>query len=112
MGLCEEDSTGKSTFLNLIAGAITPDSGDVWIDGRSLTYALQQAKARLAYVSDNCLVFPSQTGRGLLGQVVAEKKVALDEAALGLTYGLGLESHLDRRFEEMVSTYNSSEIEV
>jgi len=52
-------------------------------------------------VPDNCLAFPTQTGRGRLEQVVAEKKVALDEAALELTYGLGLESHLDKRFEQM-----------
>ncbi|QKQ50275.1 MULTISPECIES: ABC transporter ATP-binding protein [Achromobacter] len=101
VALCEEDSTGKSTLLNLIAGAIAPDSGDVWIDGHSLTQAPQQAKARLAYVPDNCLVFPTQTGRGLLEQVAAEKNVALDEATLELAYDLGLEPHLDKRFEQM-----------
>jgi ABC-type multidrug transport system ATPase subunit len=101
VALCEEDSTGKSTLLNLIAGAIAPDSGDVWIDGHSLTHAPQQAKARLAYVPDNCLAFPTQTGRGLLEQVAAEKNVALDEATLALAYDLGLEPHLDKRFEQM-----------
>lgn len=101
VALCEEDSTGKSTLLNLIAGAIAPDSGDVWIDGHSLTHAPQQAKARLAYVPDNCLAFPTQTGRGLLEQVAAEKNVALDEATLELAYDLGLEPHLDKRFEQM-----------
>ena len=100
-GLCEEDSTGKSTLLNIIAGVITPDSGDVWIDGHSLTHAPQQAKARLAYVPDNCLAFPTQTGRGLLEQVAAEKNVALDEATFELAYDLGLEPHLDKRFEQM-----------
>jgi ABC-type uncharacterized transport system ATPase component len=64
VALCEEDSTGKSILLNLIAGVITPDSGDVWIGGHSLTHAPQQAKARLAY-------------------------------------DLGLEPHLDKRFEQM-----------
>lgn len=101
VALCEEDSTGKSTLLNIIAGAIAPDSGDVWIDGHSLTQAPQQAKARLAYVPDNCLAFPTQTGRGLLEQVAAEKNVALDEATLELAYDLGLEPHLDKRFEQM-----------
>lgn len=112
VALCEEGSTGESTLLNIIAEAFAPDSGDVWKDGHFLTHAPQQAKVRLAYVPDNRLVFPAQTGRGLLEQVAAEKNVALDEATLELTYGLGLESHLDRRFEEMVSAYNSSEIEV
>jgi len=40
VALCEEDSTGKSTLLNLIAGAITLDSGDVWIDGHSMIHTL------------------------------------------------------------------------
>jgi len=101
VALCEEDSTGKSTLLNLIAGVLPPDSGDVWIDCHSLTHAPQQAKARLAYAPDNCLAFPTQTGRGLLEQVAAEKNVALDEATLELAYDLGLEPHLDKRFEQM-----------
>lgn len=52
-------------------------------------------------MSDNCLAFPTLTGRGLPEQVAAEKNVALDEAALALAYDLGLEPHLDKRFEQM-----------
>jgi len=52
-------------------------------------------------VPDNCLAFPTQTGRGLLEQVATEKNVALDEATLALAYDLGLEPHLDKRFEQM-----------
>ena len=101
VALCEEDSTGKSSLLNIIAGVIAPDSGDVWIDGHSMLHAPAQAKARLAYVPDNCLLFPEMTGRGLLEKVAAEKSVALDEATLELAYDLGLEPHLDKRFEQM-----------
>lgn len=99
--LCEEDSTGKSSLLGIIAGVIAPDAGDVWIDGHSLAQTPQQAKARLAYVPDNCLALPTQTGRGLLEQVAAEKQVPLDHAVLDLAYRLGLEPHLDKRFEQM-----------
>ena len=101
VALCEEDSTGKSSLLGIIAGAIAPDGGDVWIDGHSLIHAPLQAKARLAYVPDNCLAFPAQTGRGLLEQVAAEKNTTLDDATLDLAYRLGLEPHLDKRFEQM-----------
>ena len=73
VALCEEDSTGKSSLLGIIAGAVAPDGGDVWIDGHSLTHAQQQARARLAYVPDNCMAFPEMTGRALLAQVAAEK---------------------------------------
>ncbi|CAB3857344.1 ABC transporter ATP-binding protein YxdL [Achromobacter deleyi] len=101
VALCEEDSTGKSSLLGIIAGVIAPDAGDVWIDGHSLTHAPQAARARLAYVPDNCLTAPMQTGRGLLEQVAAEKGVPLDDATLDLARRLGLEPHLDKRFEQM-----------
>lgn len=101
VALCEEDSTGKSSLLNIIAGVVAPDGGDVWIDGHSLIHAPLQAKARLAYVPDNCLVFPAQTGRGLLEQVALEKNTTLDDATLDLACDLGLAPHLDKRFEQM-----------
>ncbi|PLC50253.1 ABC transporter ATP-binding protein [Pollutimonas subterranea] len=101
VALCEEDSTGKSSLLGIIAGVIAPDTGDVWIDGHSLTHAPRQAKARLAYVPDNCLAFPSQTGREFLEQAASEKNAILDDTVLDLAYRLGLEPHLDKRFEQM-----------
>lgn len=101
VALCEEDSTGKSSLLGIIAGAVAPDDGDVWIDGHSFTHAPQQARARLAYVPDNCLAFPTLTGRELLRQVADEKQVPLDAAVLDLACRLGLEPHLDKRFEQM-----------
>ncbi|MGB3290618.1 MAG: ATP-binding cassette domain-containing protein [Burkholderiaceae bacterium] len=101
VALCEEDSTGKSSLLGIIAGKIVPDEGEVWIDGHSLANAPQQARARLAYVPDDCLVYPVLTGRGLLERVAMEKNAALDDAVFDLAYRLGLEPHLDKRFEQM-----------
>ncbi|KAA0893183.1 ATP-binding cassette domain-containing protein [Pusillimonas sp. ANT_WB101] len=101
IALCEEDSTGKSSLLGIIAGVIAPDAGDVWVDGHSLTQAPQQAKARIAYVPNDCLAFPAQTGREYLEKIAAEKNTTLDDAVLDLAYELGLEPHLDKRFEQM-----------
>ena len=101
VALCEEDNTGKSSMLGIIAGVIAPDEGDVWIDGHSMIHSSLQAKSRLAYVPDNCLAFPAQTGRGLLEQVASEKNAAIDDTVLNLAYRLGLEPHLDKRFEQM-----------
>lgn len=101
MALCEEDSTGKSSLLNVIAGVIAPDAGDVWIDGHSLVHAPQQAKARLAYVPDDCMAHPSQTGRGLLEQVALDKNTTIDDATLDLAARLGAAPHLDKHFEQM-----------
>jgi len=99
--LCEEDSTGKSSLLGIIAGVLAPDGGDVRIDGHSLAHAPAQALARLAYVPDNCLAEPAQTGRELLEHVAAQKNAALDDGTLDLARRLGLEPHLDKRFEQM-----------
>lgn len=101
VALCEGDTTGKSSLLSIIAGVVAPDAGDIWIDGHSMTHAPLQAKTRLAYVPDDCLAFPTQTGRGLLEQVASEKNTTLDAAVLDLAYRLGLETHLDKRFEQM-----------
>ncbi len=101
VALCEEDSTGKSSLLGIIAGALAPDAGDVRIDGHSLRDAPRQAQARLAFVPDNCMAFPEQTGRGLLEQAAQAKNVPLDDSVLDLARRLGLEPHLDKRFEQM-----------
>jgi ABC-type multidrug transport system ATPase subunit len=101
VALCDEDSTGKSSLLGIIAGVIAPDAGDIWVDGHSLTQSPLQAKARIAYVPDDCLAFPMQTGREFLVQAALEKNTVLDDAALDLAYKLGLEPHLDKRFEQM-----------
>ncbi|CAB3856000.1 ABC transporter ATP-binding protein [Achromobacter animicus] len=101
VALCEEDSTGKSSLLNIIAGALAPDGGDVHIDGHSLRDAPQVAQSRLAWVPDNCMAFPEQTGRGLLEQAAQAKGVTLDDSIWELARQLGLEPHLDKRFEQM-----------
>ncbi|VFR35293.1 ABC transporter, ATP-binding protein [plant metagenome] len=101
VALCEEERTGKTSLLEIIAGVRKPDTGNVWVDGQSLQQARQQALSRLAYVPDNCLVAPTQTGRDMLVQAAAAKQVALDDAVLGLADALGLAPHLDKRFEQM-----------
>ncbi|WP_397473958.1 ATP-binding cassette domain-containing protein [Pusillimonas sp.] len=101
VALCEEESTGKSTLLAIIAGLVTPSEGEVWIEGRSLLECPQQVKPRIAYVPDNCLQFPALTGRELLEQTAAEKNASLDDAVFELAGKLELEPHLDKRFEQM-----------
>src|SRR5690606_7665333 len=101
VALCEEDNTGKSSLLGIVAGVITPDTGDVWIEGYSMIHSPRHAKTRVTYIPDNCLTSPTQTGRKLLDQIAAEKHAEVDDIALDLAYRLGLEPHLDKRFEQM-----------
>ncbi len=99
--LCEQESTGKSSLLNIIAGAALPDGGDVFIDGHSIISAPQKAKARLAFVPADSLAYATQTGRELLEREAACKGVAVDDAILDVADRLGLIPHLDKRFEQM-----------
>ena len=101
VALCEEASTGKSSLLAIIAGAIAPEEGDVLIQGHSVVHSPEQAKARVAYVPDDCMKYPQQTGRELLQKIAAEKHTTVDDTTLDLAYRLGLEPHLDKRFEQM-----------
>lgn len=101
LALCEEDSTGKSSLLAIVAGVLAADEGDVWIAGHSMRQEPALARARVAYVPANCLALPEQTGRGLLASVAADKNTVLDDATLDLAWRLGLEPHIDKRFEQM-----------
>jgi ABC-type multidrug transport system ATPase subunit len=65
---------GKSTLLKVLAGAVEPDAGAVWVDGLPLHTDPVPAKARLAYAPDECPVYPFMTGRELLAFVAWAKR--------------------------------------
>ena len=101
VALCEEESTGKSTLLDIIAGVIAPDEGDVWIAGHSIRQSPKQARLGVAYVPRDCLLFPRLTGYELLAMFASQKKAVIDQTALRLCEALGLEAHMDKPFEQM-----------
>ncbi|WP_175952496.1 ABC transporter ATP-binding protein [Burkholderia sp. BCC0405] len=101
VGLYDETGSGKSTLLAILAGAIDADEGEVWIGGHSLRTALHDAKSALAYVPDDCLAYPSQTGREFLGLVAAARNAVVDTRTLELADRFGLAPHLEKRFEQM-----------
>src|SRR5690606_1997995 len=99
--LNDEENTGKSTLLGIVAGVITPDTGDILVEGSSLIAAPVQTKSRIAYVPDDCFALPALTGQEMLERVAQEKNVPLDDEALEFAADLGLEPHLNKRFEQM-----------
>lgn len=101
IALNEQESTGKSTLLAVIAGEMVADEGEVFVDGQSLMKTPKQAKARMAYVPGDCLQHPSETGHGLLDKVATQKNTSVDDSILDFAYRLGLEPHLHKRFEQM-----------
>lgn len=99
--LSEQDSTGKTTLLNIIAGQIKPDAGDVIIAGYSIIKDQQLAKNKLAYIPDDCLIDPMQTGSELLEQTAKRKNTVVSPGVINLAHDFGLKQHLDKRFEQM-----------
>ena len=92
---------GKSTLLAVLAGAIEADSGSIWIDQQPLHEAPIAAKARLAYVPDECLIYPFMTGRELLQFVAHAKRCEVAPQVMDIADRFGLDPHLDTRFDEM-----------
>jgi heme-transporting ATPase len=101
VALCDENGSGKSTLLAILAGAIDADEGEVWIDGQSLCTDPLKAKSALAYVPDDCMAYPFQSGRAFLELVASTKKTTVDTRTLDLADRFGLAPHLDKRFEQM-----------
>lgn len=48
---------GKSTILNLLAGILRPDAGEMWVDGQRI----QGISEHFAYMPQNDLLFPWKT---------------------------------------------------
>ena len=53
LGLTGPDGAGKTTLMRLMAGAMTPDSGQVIINGYSMERNPDQAREGLGYLSQN-----------------------------------------------------------
>ena len=61
VGLVGANGAGKSTLLNIIAGALSPDSGELRLDGEPLvmTSITHAARAGIAIVSQELSLFPA-----------------------------------------------------
>ena len=101
VALIDENGSGRSTLLGILAGTIGADEGEVWLGGHSLRTAPLEAKSVLAYVPDDCMTYPLQTGREFLERVASSRNTALDSRTLDLAHRFGLEPHLEKRFEQM-----------
>ena len=62
-GLCGHNGAGKSTVVKMLSGQLTPDSGQIIIDGRPVQLGSRQAAQRLgvALVDQELSVVPALT---------------------------------------------------
>ena len=89
LALSGESGTGKTTFLNLIAGILKPDSGSVKIDGRDIAHLSEAGRDRLRAESVGYIF---QTFNLLQGYT------CLENVLLGMSFGRGQ----DREFAKAI----------
>lgn len=55
IGIRGESGSGKTTFLNMIAGILRPDSGSVWVDGVEISALSEARRDRLRATRIGCV---------------------------------------------------------
>jgi branched-chain amino acid transport system ATP-binding protein len=58
VGLIGPNGAGKTTMLKVIAGAVKPDSGRIWLDGRDVTRQATAARVRRGLATTHQIVRP------------------------------------------------------
>ena len=66
LGFIGPNGAGKSTTMRMITGFITPTSGDVFIDGVSVTKHPLQTKQKIGYLPESAPVYKNMTVYGFL----------------------------------------------
>lgn len=92
--LIGKSGIGKSTLLNLIAGFLQPDRGQILIDGKPLTGPRKQT----AFLFQELGLFPWQTVSQAVSMPlkIQDKKAEIDEQVMSLLTELRLEQHKDK----------------
>jgi ABC-2 type transport system ATP-binding protein len=105
LGIVGPNGAGKSTFFSILATISTAQSGDIIVDGKSITKSKQHIKKNIGYVPQELALYSSLSGRdnlnfwaGIYGLSGKEKKLAVENAILDMN----LENVIKRR----VDTYS------
>jgi len=63
LGLLGSNGAGKSTFMNIVLGLLTPDFGDIFLDNSKLTYLAihERSKLGIAYLPQQTSIFRGLT---------------------------------------------------
>jgi ABC-type lipoprotein export system ATPase subunit len=87
MGLKGESGSGKTTFLNLIAGIVKPEAGSILLDGAELTALSESRRDRLRATKLGCVY---QSFNLLQGYTCLENVVLAMSFGAGRDYGFAI----------------------
>ncbi|MBF0406966.1 MAG: ABC transporter ATP-binding protein [Candidatus Riflebacteria bacterium] len=95
LGLLGENGAGKSTLMNILYGLITPDSGEIKIDGKNVFFSSSRdaIKARIGMVHQHFMLIPNHT--------VAENLALIDPQSSFFFPASGIR----KRIEKLAETF-------
>jgi ABC-type sugar transport system ATPase subunit len=82
--LLGRSGSGKTQLLELVAGLTTPDSGEIWIENRDVTF-LRIQERRVGMVFQDFAVFPNMTVFGNIAYPLHSKKLGKKEISHKVT---------------------------
>jgi ABC-2 type transport system ATP-binding protein len=100
VGLLGPNGAGKTTTVSMIAGLVTPDRGEVLIDGRRITSDTDPAKRTIGLVPQDLALYEELSARENLrffGALYGLKGRALDAALSSALEFVGLSDRTDHR---------------
>ncbi len=102
-----ESGSGKSTLLQLINGLLTPDAGEVLLDGKPLDYQqLPTIRRRMGYAVQGAGLFPHMTikeNASLVASLEGWSEQEISERLTHLFQLLDLETEFLERFPNSLS---------
>lgn len=99
-GLLGPNGAGKTTTMKILCGLVRPDSGDVYVDGLSVTQATQKVQRLLGVVPQGLALYEDMTAKQNLVYFAKLRGISGEERAAQIAEILritGLEEDANRR---------------
>lgn len=101
-GFLGPNGSGKTTTIRMMTGLMAPSSGDIVIDGRSITRDFEQAISQVGAIVENPEMYSYLSGYRNLKQYARMRSDVTKERIDEVVQFTGL----DRRIHDKVSTYS------
>ncbi|KPA75144.1 ATP-binding cassette protein subfamily A member 7 putative (ABCA7) [Leptomonas pyrrhocoris] len=92
------NGAGKSTTINVVTGMLTPNSGDCFIEGHSVTQDTTLARHEIGYCPQHNILWPDLTCREHLefyGKIKGLRGADLEDAVVDILRAVDLEEKID-----------------